>query len=186
MSERIIIRNIRRTLMNLENSNYVIQNHIARYQYAIKLIKSKKIVVDIACGSGYGSKMIAMKDNKVFAIDNSKQALNLSKKFNYHKNIQWILGNIKNISKIVTEKVDAIVCFETLEHIEKNHDMVLKQFNNILKENAPAICSVPLNHRLNKWHKKVFNFQEREDLFKKHFKNITYSDENKSIIVGWK
>lgn len=185
MPERVIIKNIDYSIDNIKNINSLERNHIIRYQYALNFLKKDFLVVDIACGSGYGSKMMAQKGCKVIAIDNSLEAIELCKQYNNHKNIKWIVGDIQNFSKIVKENLDAIVCFETLEHIESGQENVLNQFKNKLKNKSPAICSIPLNHPDKIWHKRIFDFEAREKLFKSCFEHIGYSELNKSLIIGW-
>lgn len=185
MPERIVIKNIDETIKNIKKINYVERNHITRYQYALNFLKKEFLVVDVACGSGYGSKMMAQNGCKVIGIDCSKEAIELCKKYNNHPNITWMIGDIQNFSKIVAINVDAIVCFETLEHIESGQESVLRQFKSKLKSKSPAICSIPLNHPDTVWHKRIFDFQSREKLFKSCFNKIEYSDLNKSLIVGW-
>lgn len=185
MPERIVIKDIENSIKNISKINYVERNHITRYQYALKFLKKEFLVVDIACGSGYGSKMMAKHGCKVISIDCSKDAIELCKKYNDHPNITWIVGDIQNFSKIVNENLDAIVCFETLEHIESGQENVLKQFKIKLKSKSPAICSIPLNHPDTVWHKRIFDFESREKLFKSCFDKIEYSNANNSLIVGW-
>lgn len=185
MVERVVIKDIEKNIKDLNKINYVKKNHIIRYQYALSILKKGDLVLDIACGSGYGSKMLALHGCKVIGIDQSSEAINLCKKYNNHKNITWIQEKIENFQNVIKNKLDGIVCFETLEHLEKNHEKILEQFNKKLKKTKPAICSIPLNHPDTIWHKKIFSFEDREKLFQNVFKKIEYSKKNKSIIVGW-
>lgn len=185
MSERVVIKDIAQEIKNLDKINYVKKNHIIRYQYALSIFNKNDKVVDIACGSGYGSKMLAMHGCKVIGIDQSIEAIDLCKKHNNHQNITWVQDKIENFKDIIQEELDGIVCFETLEHLEKDHERILFDFKSKLKKNKPAICSIPLNHPDTIWHKKIFSFEDREELFKSCFKKIEYSDINKSIIIGW-
>lgn len=185
MAERIEIKNIQESIGKLNEINSVHKNHIKRYQFAASIIKPNSLVVDIACGTGYGSKMIAMNNCTVIGIDISEEALKFCKKYNDHHNISWKLGDITNFANLVKLNVDAIVCFETLEHLATGQKEILNQFKSRLHKNCPAICSIPLNHPDTVWHKKIFSFNERENLFKSVFDKIEYSDINASLVVGW-
>lgn len=185
MAERVVITDIEKQIENLNNINYVKKNHIIRYKYALSILNNNDLVADVACGSGYGSKMLATHGCKVISIDQSKEAIDLCKKHNNHKNITWIQDKIENFCNVIENKLDGIVCFETLEHIENGHEKILNCFKERLKKGSPAICSIPLNHPDTKWHKKIFSFNDREDLFLSCFNKIEYSELNKSIIVGW-
>ena len=185
MAERVVITDVEKHIENLDHINYVKRNHIIRYKFAMSILQKNDLVVDIACGSGYGSKMLALHGCKLISIDQSEEAIELCKKYNNHKNIKWMQNKIENFDNIIENKLDGIVCFETLEHIENGHERILNCFKNKLKKGKPAICSIPLNHPDTKWHKKIFSFNERENLFKSCFGKIEYSNLNKSIIVGW-
>ena len=85
MAERILVPNLEKYLSNIENIDYVVRNHLIRYKYALTHLKPNWKVLDIACGSGYGSKMIAQKGCSVFGCDVSDEALDFSRKHNDHK-----------------------------------------------------------------------------------------------------
>ena len=70
MGERIVIRNVESALENIDEIDSVRRNHLIRYQYALSLIKPGDLVLDVACGSGYGSKMFALHGCKVISMDN--------------------------------------------------------------------------------------------------------------------
>ena len=61
-----------------------------RYEFAKKYVKGK-IVVDAACGSGYGSVILAQNHpQKIYAFDLSEEAIsnNQHKFSNYKKNLE--------------------------------------------------------------------------------------------------
>ena len=161
MAERVNISNLNKVLENFDKAPSLIKNHIKRYLFACSILKNGTIV-DIACGSGYGSKLLANNGLNVLAIDISNEALEFAKKNNDHKRIKWMCGDIKNISQIVDKEINAIICFETLEHIESGQEEIVCQFAKILGQKGPAICSIPLNHPDEVWHKRKFNFEQRE------------------------
>jgi 2-polyprenyl-3-methyl-5-hydroxy-6-metoxy-1,4-benzoquinol methylase len=186
MSERIVIKDLEKALKNLEKINPVHKNHLIRYMFARDLIKPGEQVADVACGSGYGSKMLGQHGCHVTGVDISEKAVNLANKHNHHENVEFCVGSIYQLSDLFSPKsLDAFVSFETLEHLEKNHKQILQGIKATLKPGCPAICSIPLNHPDKRWHKKIFSFSEREYLFKSVFSTVEYSPKNKSIIVGW-
>jgi 2-polyprenyl-3-methyl-5-hydroxy-6-metoxy-1,4-benzoquinol methylase len=152
--------------------------------FAKDMLKPGEKVLDIACGSGYGSKMFGLHGCKVTGMDVSEEAIKIAKKHNSHDNVTFQQGDIKNLGGL-TPDFHAIVCFETLEHLPDGHDEILQGFKQLLRPGCPAICSIPLNHPDTHWHKKIFSFVEREDLFKSVFSKIEYSEANGSIIIGW-
>ena len=79
------------------NTN-IYKEHVARYEFASKYIKSKKIL-DIACGSGYGSEILSKNGAyHVIGCDISEEAIEYAKKYYQHNNIEFISGNITKIN----------------------------------------------------------------------------------------
>jgi len=186
MAERILVPNLEKYLSNIENIDYVVRNHLIRYKYALTHLKPNWKVLDIACGSGYGSKMIAQKGCSVFGCDVSDEALDFSRKHNDHKLITWMKLDIQDICKKFSDSYfDAIVCFETLEHIEKGQEKLLSEFKKISKAGAPILTSVPYNHPDTKWHKRLFNFKQRDEMYKSIFSKYEYPKENASLVLAW-
>jgi len=186
MGERIVIRDVEAALENIDQIDSVRRNHLIRYKYALSLIKSKNSVLDVACGSGYGSKMLALHGCKVTSMDNSEEALRLCKRFNDHPNIQWKLGDINDLKSHINEPLDAIVSFETLEHLPSGQEKILRLFNELVKDKGVIVTSIPLNHPDTKWHKKQFTWKERDKLYASVFKKYEYPEVNKSLVVAWK
>jgi 2-polyprenyl-3-methyl-5-hydroxy-6-metoxy-1,4-benzoquinol methylase len=186
MGERIVIRDVEAALANIDEIESVKRNHLIRYQYALSLIKSGSSVLDVACGSGYGSKMLALHDCKVTAMDNSEEALDLCNQFNDHPNIRWLQGDISNLKNFIKKPLDAIVSFETLEHLPDGQEKILKLFDELVKNNGVIVTSIPLNHPDTKWHKRQFTWKERDKLYSSVFKRYEYPEINKSLVVAWK
>ena len=109
-----------------------------------------------------------------------------SRKHNDHKLITWMKLDIQDICKKFSDSYfDAIVCFETLEHIEKGQEKVLSEFKKISKAAAPIITSVPYDHPDTKWHKRLFNFKQRDEMYKSIFSKYEYPKENASLVLAW-
>ncbi len=118
------------------------EDYQARYQFASKFAKNKKIL-DIACGEGYGSHLLAKKAKQVIGVDYEAAAINTAEhNYKAHKNTKFVcadglayLGNTK-------DRFDLIVSFETIEHI-KNYKKFLKGLQECLKPGGTLILSTP-------------------------------------------
>ncbi|MGM0845379.1 MAG: class I SAM-dependent methyltransferase [Bacillota bacterium] len=125
--------------------NGMLLEHLARYYFAIESVKGR--VLDIACGSGYGSKVIA-KANKAFldeivAVDHDEETLKYAKSKHYHPLIQYIKMDAEDPR--LPEKLglfDSIISFETLEHLAQE-EMFMKNLYNLLKPGGTLIISTP-------------------------------------------
>ena len=98
-------------------------------------------VLDVGCGSGFGSYLISQKAEKVVALDYSKAAINFAKKNNQAKNVDFILSNIDDFD--YQEKFDVVVMIEFLEH-NVQPKSVLKRITCLLKEEGMMIISLPV------------------------------------------
>ena len=118
--------------------------HIGRYVFASEFISSDSLVLDIACGVGYGSYLLAKKRaKKVIGVDISKDAINYAKAryLNNSNNIEFLVGDATNMP-INSSETDVLVSFETIEHI-KNPDAFLMECKRVLKDHGTLILSTP-------------------------------------------
>lgn len=117
--------------------------HIGRYLFALDFIDPDDTVLDIACGVGYGSYLLAKKAQKVIGIDISEDAINYAKDRYSRKagNIEFYVGDATNIP-IASSKIDVLVSFETIEHLE-NPDAFLIEARRVLREQGLLILSTP-------------------------------------------
>ncbi len=146
--------------------------HYTRYFAAEGIIKGK-IVLDIASGSGYGTKMLAEKAKHVYGVDVNEQAVNYSKKHFGSKNIEYLVGDGIRIP-LDDNSVDVVITFETIEHIE-DYRAFIKEVKRVLRPDGVAIVSTPNDLEFaegNHFHLHEFEYEELVGLLKKDFKNI--------------
>jgi len=118
------------------------EDHFDRYKFAGQYLQSSFIVVDASCGTGYGSEIISGLSKKVIGLDLSDHALAWAKAHHSKSNIEFKKADLNGHIDISSDSVDAIVSFETLEHVEKQ-EMMLGEFKRILKPGGILILSSP-------------------------------------------
>lgn len=142
------------------SNTFNLQKHIARYNLVLGEAENKT-VLDLACGTGYGSFLLDMVATKVEGVDISDEAIDFAQRF-----VTPSLSFKK--ADILTYKhtpVDLIVSFETVEHI-KDLDKLEKKFSTLLKTSGKLIYSVPLYENYNNpYHFHTFNLQRGLNLF---------------------
>jgi ubiquinone/menaquinone biosynthesis C-methylase UbiE len=133
--------------------------HIERYRLGSAVACKQSTIVDLACGTGYGSYYIAKQGKKrVIGIDIEKNCIkNATNKYsNRLNNLSFINGNASDIP-LPGLYADIFVSFETLEHLE-NPDQFLNEMYRVLKYRGLLILSSPNKHlsvvesRLNPFH----------------------------------
>lgn len=159
------------------------EEHLDRYNYIKNLAKDKN-VLDIACGSGYGSYIIATEGNakQVIGVDLDKDAIRYANhKFPHEK----IKRNVEDAVKFkYKEKFDLIVSFETIEHIPDYLGFINNLYEN-LHDNGKLVISTPIrlsttNKPINPYHVIEWSYQdfikllsERYNIEKTIMQNIT-------------
>jgi len=93
-----------------------VERHVARYRFSSQFIGESDIVLDCACGSGYGSAILAEKCAAVIGVDISEEAILFALETYARKNIQFCVKDLKALS-FESEYLDAVVCLETMEHL---------------------------------------------------------------------
>lgn len=147
--------------------------HVTRYSCALDIVKDK-VVLDIASGSGYGTKMLSSSAKKVYGVDVNEVAVNYATKHYGSKNIEYKVGDGELIP-LPDNSVDVVVTFETIEHI-KDYEKFVAEVQRVLKPEGLAIVSTPNDLEFaegNHFHLHEFEYTELTSLLKKYFKNIT-------------
>lgn len=168
--------------INEENINDILQyEHEDRYLFASDLIHGN--VLDLACGIGYGSKILfqASTIKSYTGVDVSSDAIKYAKE-NYHNEKTTFLNESGLTIEFEQNSFDNIISFETLEHIEE-YEIIVEKFATWLKNDGIFIGSVPDTifentceevYGKNPYHLVRFNQIKIDNLLKKYFKNIQY------------
>ena len=126
----------------LEEGFWMKVEHCGRYMWAAQWLKKNNytFVADIACANGYGSKILSHMIKKVIAIDRNKDYLN---KAESNRSIKYVCCDLdQETLPVEIKNVDAIVCFETLEHLQKPKN-VIQAFSDCLASGGQLLLSVP-------------------------------------------
>ena len=156
--------------------NRVSIEHLHRYSIVNEYIKDK-VVLDIACGEGYGSNLMSNKASFIYGVDIDTMCVNKAKIKYQKSNIKFFEGNTSKIP-LINNSIDVIVSFETIEHHEFHVEMML-EFKRVLKPNGLLIISTPdkLHYSdsrkyYNEYHVKELYKQEFNDLISNYFSKI--------------
>jgi ubiquinone/menaquinone biosynthesis C-methylase UbiE len=118
------------------------QEHLARYEYARQFVSGLDIL-DVACGTGYGSQMLAEAGaQSVLGIDISRETVDFARAHYASKKTRFELGDAQNLYEVRNQTVDVVVSFETVEHVP-NADAFLAEVSRVLKPGGTFIVSTP-------------------------------------------
>lgn len=161
------------------SKRFVSSEHAERYKFAIAYTRDK-VVLDMACGSGYGSNYIAQKGaQRVVGADKEQEAVEEAKKrYQQTSNVEYRTMDAERID-FPNESFDMVVSFETIEHIERP-EVFLAKLKNVVKKGGVCIFSTPNRNisnpgtslsdkPVNPFHVREYVLDEFLDLLKKYF-----------------
>ena len=121
------------------------KSHYHRYQFAKEYLNKEDIVGDFACGTGYGSMILAEKCKAVKGIDLNKEVIDfISERYRKQKKVSFSYGNLLDLD--FDQNLDKIISFETVEHLaEDDIQTIFKLYHRALKPGGKIIFSTPYN-----------------------------------------
>ena len=154
---------------------YLMAQHLVRYAAAKTVVQGKR-VLDVACGSGYGCKLLADWGAKeVVGVDVSANAIASAERLFGGEKTRFLVGDAEDISPVIgkTKKFDVIVCFETIEHLQ-NPEELLKALARHRAANGIVFVSCPNDAMFktldmqSSFHEKTYGFEDFRALAEMH------------------
>ena len=157
--------------------------HLKAYDFALKYVQGKSIL-DVGCGSGYGTALLSKFAFHATGIDISEEAIRYCKKRYKRKNLEFmhVKGSwVRNGLPFKEHSFDVCVSFQVIEHIHpRNVERYLLAIKKILKKGGLFIVSTP-NSRLrllpfqkprNPFHMKEYDCKELGNLLRGKFSRV--------------
>lgn len=150
--------------------------HLHRYAMA-KDFAAGKVVLDIACGEGYGSAVLAGAAARVYGVDIAPDAIAHAKAKYQRPNVEFLTGRCADIP-LADGAVDLVVSFETIEH-HTEHKEMFAEIKRVLRPGGLMIMSSPdkleyterANHA-NAYHVKELYAEEFQQLVERYFTHV--------------
>ena len=139
----MLIDNGERLIINQNWLPETIMEHLHRYQFAREQVREHDVVLDAACGTGYGSGILAEKAGKVYGIDISEDAVQYASERYSAENISFQTMSVEKL-EFPDNFFDVVVSFETIEHVEHEiQKKFLAEIKRCLKPKGILIMSMP-------------------------------------------
>jgi ubiquinone/menaquinone biosynthesis C-methylase UbiE len=162
-----------RVIPEANKNDLVYAEHMCRYLFAGQFVRGKT-VLDVASGSGYGSRYLFGRGAKrVVGLDNSPEAIDYASETCAAAGVEFLVGEAQNLP-FSDASFDVVVSFETIEHL-KDQEKYLSEIKRVLKSGGLAIISTPNNlvfPKGNPFHTKELSPKEFRDLVSRYFKNV--------------
>lgn len=170
------------------------------YHVAKEYLTSEMNVLDIACGDGNGSEIIAEKVKSATGADIDHKMISQLNADNEADNVRYVVANALDMD-FNRAQFDAVCCMETIEHIDG--DRLLEEIHRVLKPGGVLILSTPQNSLghipVNAEHIREYSLEELTQLVIKRFRikrviglkagTISFEDDpvgRSTIIIGTK
>jgi 2-polyprenyl-3-methyl-5-hydroxy-6-metoxy-1,4-benzoquinol methylase len=166
-----------RTLPDVPEENYWYQRHLVVYEWIRDRLAGQRII-DMACGEGYGTGVLAQRAAAVVGVDANPEA-------HEHARLRYTGSNIRFARALVetfAEPADAVVFLQTIEHVQ-NPDEVLERFKALVA-GSPSPCVIVSTPNVltlapegaeksgNPWHVKEYRPEEFRALCEAHFARV--------------
>jgi SAM-dependent methyltransferase len=164
-----------RTLPDVPEENYWYRRHLVVYEWIAARVAGKR-VVDMACGEGYGSNVLAGAAAAVVGVDANPEA-------HEHARLRYVRANLRferDLVESFAEPSDAVVFLQTIEHVE-DAGAILEHFESMLDPGGVAFVSTPNLLTLapagaeksdNPWHLHEYRAEEFRHLCEAHFPRV--------------
>jgi len=103
-----------RTLPDVPEENYWFRRHLVVYEWIAERVAGER-VIDMACGEGYGSDVLARRAASVVGVDANPEA-------HEHARLRYRRENLRFARELVetfSEPADAVVFLQTIEHLSE-------------------------------------------------------------------
>jgi SAM-dependent methyltransferase len=164
-----------RTLPDVPAENYWYRRHLAVYEWIAARAHGRR-VVDLACGEGYGSAVLARTATSVVGVDANPEAFE-------HARLKYTRPGLsfeRDMIETWSGDVDCVVFLQTIEHVQ-DPDAVLERVRELIGRDGVAYVSTPNVLTLapegqersgNPWHVREYRPQEYRALCERHFSRV--------------
>ena len=164
-----------RTLPNVPAENYWFRRHLAVYEWIAERCAGLD-VVDMACGEGYGTDVLARRAARVTGVDANPEA-------HEHARLRYARPGVRFVRDLVDryeEACDAVVFLQTIEHLAEPKP-ALDHFRALLRPGGRAYVSTPNVLTLaprgaersdNPWHVREYRAEQFRALCERSFERV--------------
>jgi SAM-dependent methyltransferase len=147
--------------------------HRARYWFARRFAPGRT-VLDAACGTGYGSAMLAEASRSVVGVDIARDALDYAAEHFRAPNLRFAQADCLTLP-FPADRFDLVVAFEIIEHLDAV-DAFLAELRRVLDASGVLVLSTPNRlyytddrGEINPFHRKEFSYPEFDEVLRPHF-----------------
>ena len=166
-----------RTLPDVPAENYWFRRHLAVYEWiGARTIGARTL--DLACGEGYGSEVLARGACSVLGIDGNPEAFEHARHRYVRQNLRFERGLVESAGE--PGAYDAVALLQTIEHVQ-DPEAVLAHLRALLAPGGVAYVSTPNLQTIappgavksdNPWHLREYRAHEFHALCRTAFHRV--------------
>jgi SAM-dependent methyltransferase len=166
-----------RTLPDVPAENYWFRRHLAVYEWIAPRVAAGD-VLDMACGEGYGSDVLARRASSVVGVDGNPDAHEHARLRYGRPGLSFERGLVESFGS--ASQFDAVVFLQTIEHVQ-DPAAVLAHFRSLLRPGGVVFVSTPNVLTLappgaaksgNPWHVREYRASEFGELCRSAFDRV--------------
>jgi 2-polyprenyl-3-methyl-5-hydroxy-6-metoxy-1,4-benzoquinol methylase/spore coat polysaccharide biosynthesis protein SpsF (cytidylyltransferase family) len=146
------------------------------YEFARAQFGAGDHVVDIACGDGYGCRILSAQVGQVLGVDINERLIANNNQRNDQDNIRYAVDNAFGLS-LGDASVNGATAMEVIEHLPVDQvDTFVKEVRRVVKPGGAFICSTPQNSHgeipVVPWHVREYSAPELRAILERHFGSV--------------
>jgi SAM-dependent methyltransferase len=161
-----------RTLPDIPAENYWFRRHLVVYEWIAERCAGLK-VVDMACGEGYGTDVLARRAREVTGVDANPQAFEHARLKYTRPGVRFV----RNMIELHAEPCDVVVFLQTIEHVP-DPEGVLRHFKEmagtvyVSTPNLLTLAPAGADRSGNPWHLREYRVAEFRALCESVFDRV--------------
>lgn len=158
-----------------EQRGRIAYEHLHRYALCREYVAGKR-VLDLACGTGYGTAILGSTGAEVTGVDISADAIKIARRRNTGDNVKFLIADCFDLP-FESGSFDVVVANEMIEHVAE-HDGLLQEARRVLAPGGLLLASTPnkpVYHRFktpNIFHVSEMEMPEFQRLLDRHFRHV--------------
>jgi 2-polyprenyl-3-methyl-5-hydroxy-6-metoxy-1,4-benzoquinol methylase len=152
-------------------------NHLKVYRFAAQFCRGKRIL-DVGCGTGYGTAYLAESAISAAGVDFSRQAVRFAQKRYGSSKAHFLRMSAESLA-FADQSFDFVISIENFEHLQ-DHRANLRDISRVLTDQGMLLLATPNPEMFvgvsNRYHTHEFPYEELQQISQEFFAESVISE----------